>query len=389
MKHAYTVGILLIAFIQPAQSQPNVRIEPGQLPIILSAPHGGYLQPDDIKDRACAGCTTLTDAFTLELTDEISRALFDLTGKRPYVVINLLHRIKLDANRDIIDGADGDPKAELAWHEYHDAMASARSAVTDQFGKGLVMDMHGHGHDIQRLELGYLPAADEYRVSDVALNTSRGHRNTFNSLVATNPNGYSFAEIVRGPKSLGQYYENRGYPSVPSENTPFPLDGEPYFAGGYITQEYGSRHGGTVDAVQVEANRHGVRHTADQRRAFADSTAVILVDFFAHHYGIDLSTIGTSIDKEESMPMSLELAQNVPNPFNPKTVIRYRKSESSRTRLAIYDILGREVAVLVDGVQAAGGHRVEFDATNLASGIYLYRLVTPSGSLTKKMHLVK
>jgi N-formylglutamate amidohydrolase len=388
MKHTYFAAILLFAAIQSVHSQDYVRIEPGQLPIILSAPHGGYLVPIDIKDRTCAGCTTIADAFTLELTDEISRALFDLTGKRPHVVINLLDRIKLDANREIAEAADGDPKAEAAWHVYHNAMANARAAVTNEFGKGLVMDIHGHGHAIQRLELGYLPDEDELRVSDEALNTSRGHRNTFNSLVATNPNGYTFAELIRGPKSLGQYYVNRGYPSVPSETTPYPLEEEPYFAGGYITQQYGSRNGGTVDAVQIEANRHSVRHTADQRRAFADSTAVILVEFFSHHYGIDLMTIGTSIEKEE-LPKSLELAQNVPNPFNPKTVIRYRKSEIGRTRLTINDILGREIAVLVDGIQSAGEHQVAFDASNLSSGIYLYRLVTPSGSITKKMHLVK
>ncbi len=388
MKHTYFGAILFFAAIQPAQSQPYVRIEPGQLPIILSAPHGGYLLPAEIKDRACAGCTLISDSFTLELTDELSRALFDLTGKRPHVVINLLHRVKLDANRDLMDGADGDPISELAWQDYHDAMSEAQTNVTNDFGKGLVMDIHGHGHDIQRLELGYLPDEDELRVTDEALNTSRGHRNTFNSLVASNPNGYTFAQLIRGPKSLGQYFENRGYPSVPSEITPFPLVDEPYFAGGYITQEYGSRHGGTIDAVQVEANRHGVRHTADQRRAFADSTAVILAEFFAHHYGIDLMAIGTSIDKDKS-PMTFELAQNVPNPFNPKTVIRYRKSENGRTRLTIYDILGREIAVLVDGVQSAGEHQVDFDASKLASGMYLYRLVTPSGSITKKMHLVK
>ncbi len=389
MKHTYTAAIFLFAAIQPVHSQEYVRIEPGQLPIILSAPHGGYLVPDDIKDRTCAGCTTISDSFTLELTDEISRALFELTGKRPYVVINLLHRIKLDANRDIADGADGDPKAEAAWHVYHDAMAAAHTSVTNDFEKGLVMDIHGHGHDIQRLELGYLPDEDELRVSDDALNTSRGQRNTFNSLVATNPNGYSFAELIRGPNSLGQLYENRGYPSVPSETTPFPLEGEPYFAGGYITQEYGSRHVGTIDAVQVEANRHGVRHTADQRRAFADSTAVILLEFFDHHYNIDLMAIGTSIDKDESQPMSLELTQNVPNPFNPTTVIGFQLSVASLVSLKVFDMLGREIAVLVDGFQTAGEHQVQFDATNLSTGVYLYRLETTYGSITKKMHLVK
>lgn len=393
MKHILISAVLFSFAIRTSQAQPHIRVEPGQLPIILSAPHGGYLTPESMKDRTCAGCTTLRDDFTQELTDEIARALEQLTGKRPHVVVNQLARIKMDANRDLPDAADGDSLAALAWHAYHEAMDSAKASVTRTFGKGLVLDMHGHGHTIQRLELGYLPDEDELRVSDADLNASRGNRNTFNSLVATNVNGYTFAQLIRGPKSLGQMYENRGYPSVPSQTTPFPLIGEPYFAGGYITQRHGSRNGGTIDAVQVEANRSGVRHTADERRSFADSTARILVDFFLEHYGIDLMTVGTSIDKEESIPMSLELAQNVPNPFNPSTVIGFRVGEIHelpvRIRLSVYDVLGREVAVLLDGVMPSGRHQVSFDATGLSSGLYVYRLQTSEGALSRKMHLVK
>lgn len=388
MKHVLTAAMVLSIALPTAQAQTYVRIEPGELPIILSAPHGGYLVPLNIKDRTCAGCTTIADAFTLELTDELSRALFDLTGKRPHVVINLLDRIKLDANREIEEAADGDPRAEAAWHVYHDALAAARQRVTADFGKGLVLDIHGHGHDIQRLELGYLPDEDELRVSDADLNASRGARNTFNSLVATNPNGYTFAELIRGPKSLGQMYVDRGYPSVPSQTTPFPLVGEPYFAGGYITQQHGSRNGGVIDAVQLEANRHGVRQTADQRRAFADSTAKIMVDFFAHHYGIDLKAIGTSAEKSD-WPQHIELYPNYPNPFNPSTVIGFQLSVASQMSLSVFDLLGREISVLVDGFQSAGDHQVYFDASRLASGIYVYRLQTPSGSISRKMHLVK
>jgi N-formylglutamate amidohydrolase len=385
----FFASFLFVSFAIPtAQAQTFVRIEPGELPIILSAPHGGYLVPLNMKDRTCAGCTTIADAFTLELTDELSRALFDVTGKRPHVVINLLDRIKLDANREIEEAADGDPRAEAAWHVYHDALSAARQRVTADFGKGLVLDIHGHGHDIQRLELGYLPDEDELRVSDADLNASRGARNTFNSLVATNPNGYTFAELIRGPKSLGQMYVERGYPSVPSQTTPFPMVGEPYFAGGYIVQRHGSRNGGVIDAVQLEANRHGVRQTADQRRAFADSTAKIMVDFFAHHYGIDLKAIGTAAEESDS-PQQTELHQNFPNPFNPSTVIGFQLSVASQMSLSVFDILGREISVLIDGFQSAGEHQVFFHASRLASGIYVYRLQTPQGLISRKMHLVK
>lgn len=86
---------------------------------------------------------------------------------------------------------------------------------------------------------------------------------------------------------------------------------------------------------------------------------------------------------------SFELDANYPNPFNPSTVISYRKSEIGRVRLAVYDLLGREVAVLVDGMIPAGEHQVRFDASGLSSGVYLYRLETPQGVQTRKMTLVR
>jgi hypothetical protein len=100
--------------------------------------------------------------------------------------------------------------------------------------------------------------------------------------------------------------------------------------------------------------------------------------------------IDTSVDDDiNTSPFTTALDQNYPNPFNPKTVISYRKSEIGRTRLAVYDLLGREVAVLVDGVMPAGEHSVNFDASTLASGIYIYRLQAGSEVFTKRMSLIK
>jgi hypothetical protein len=74
-------------------------------------------------------------------------------------------------------------------------------------------------------------------------------------------------------------------------------------------------------------------------------------------------------------PMTYELFQNYPNPFNPTTVISYQLSAVSRVSLKIYDILGREVAQLVNEEQEPGGHQALFDARHYASGMYIYRLI--------------
>ena len=85
----------------------------------------------------------------------------------------------------------------------------------------------------------------------------------------------------------------------------------------------------------------------------------------------------------QRLPRSFALQQNYPNPFNPSTTISYQLGESGRVRLQVFDILGREVTTLTDGMQGAGPHVTTFDASRLASGVYIYRLsVQPSGSGT-------
>jgi glycosidase len=83
-----------------------------------------------------------------------------------------------------------------------------------------------------------------------------------------------------------------------------------------------------------------------------------------------------AVPESRGIPGVFALDQNYPNPFNPNTVLGFELPETGRVRLAVYDILGREVAVLVDGVYPAGRNTVTFDGTRLASGVYLCRLST-------------
>ncbi|MBM4165679.1 MAG: T9SS type A sorting domain-containing protein [Ignavibacteria bacterium] len=96
--------------------------------------------------------------------------------------------------------------------------------------------------------------------------------------------------------------------------------------------------------------------------------------------------------KENSLskPQNFSLEQNFPNPFNPKTVIRYSLSVNSTVTIKVYDILGNEVAMLMNNKEREPGkHEAQFDGTNLSSGIYFYRLTTNNFSETKKMILQK
>ncbi len=88
-------------------------------------------------------------------------------------------------------------------------------------------------------------------------------------------------------------------------------------------------------------------------------------------------------------PQELALMQNYPNPFNPATTIIYQLPATSRVELKVFDILGRDVATLVNGEQAAGGHSVRWDAGGYPSGVYFYRLTTDATHNIGKMILQK
>ncbi len=91
----------------------------------------------------------------------------------------------------------------------------------------------------------------------------------------------------------------------------------------------------------------------------------------------------------EELPDAFALVGNYPNPFNPTTQIRFAVPEAAHVKLAVFDMLGRQVRVLIDGVRKAGTHEATFDAATLPSGTYLYRLDTPQGAFVGSMLLVK
>ena len=112
----------------------------------------------------------------------------------------------------------------------------------------------------------------------------------------------------------------------------------------------------------------------------------------------NVQNIGESIDKKNYLvinfngltnPESYDLAQNYPNPFNPTTIIKYQIPEDGIVSLKIYDILGKEIKTLVNEHKPTGRYEINFDASNLASGVYIYRIQINDFTSVKKMILLR
>lgn len=251
-----------------------IEFVPGDAPVIVSAPHGGVLMPGEIPDRR--GVTD-RDVNTEELARLFAEEFYRLTGKRPHLVINLLHRKKLDANRPAKEAAEGNPIALEAWHEFHRYIEEAKAYALDRYGWGFYLDLHGHSHAHQRVELGYALSAETLRLPDEALNRYAGE-STLQPVCRHPGEPPDLAGLLRGPTSLGTLLERRGVPSVPSVETPAPLDGWSFFSGGYNVRRHGALGGGTIHGVQVEVSRNW-RSTPTALTRFARALAEATADF--------------------------------------------------------------------------------------------------------------
>jgi hypothetical protein len=274
----------------------------GNAPVIYSAPHGGALTPSEIPDRTAGNCggdaTTSTDLNTIELVRAMQARHLARFGTYPHLIINHLARRKLDANRTALEAACGDAEALIALGEWHDFIDAAKATVLQASGRGWYMDMHGHGHSIQRLELGYLLTGAQLDLSSASLDANAAYEDTASMRTISESSPLSFSALLRGPSSLGTLYANNGFPSVPSSSMPGP-SGDSYFSGGDNTRRhtcgaeanaFGGTTAGNICGVQIEANYTGVRDNATNRDRFGDATAIVLEQYLSTHWGLTLGS---------------------------------------------------------------------------------------------------
>jgi hypothetical protein len=144
----------------------------------------------------------------------------------------------------------------------------------------------------------------------------------------------------------------------------------------------------TLYSIQFKASEHP--GCVGMKLGIGFRNASSLIDSWIGLDNVLVSNLkATGLRGSPPVPASVSLAQNYPNPFNPSTEIQYSLEAAARVRLSVFDLAGREAAVLEDGMRGAGEHRLSFSAAGLSSGVYICRLETDAGVVTRRMVLQK
>lgn len=252
----------LAAGIATGQAPPIdkalLMVRPGDSAIILSAPHGGTIAITGVPVREGAGVkkfATVRDDGTEVLAPMVAERLEKLTGKQPHLVVALFQRKCVDVNRPAGDAFESD-KAKPYYEAYHAALAKARETVIARHGRGLLIDIHGQGADKEAVFRG-----------------TNGFK-TVTHLFERSGKG-----ALLGKGGLLGELAIRKHKIIPANDSDDKED--PRYNGGYIVQTYGSKSGGTMDAVQLELGAK-LRRTPG-REAFADDLADSIAAFATNH----------------------------------------------------------------------------------------------------------
>jgi len=261
-----------------------VRHWPGELQVVISVPHDGAARPAEIADRKTG--VVVRDTHAAALATAMRDAMRARFGRAPHLVFCDLSRRKVDCNRDIKEGAQGEPTAEKVWKEYHAMIDEAERDVLRRFPHGLYLDVHSHGHANKRMELGYLLTADDLRQPDEKLDhdPSFPRKSSIRWLAERTQAGFS--ELVRGRSSMGGLLEERGVAAVPS-HLQRPEKGEPYFTGAFDIAAHGSRDKAQLDGIQFEVPGP-MRDTDEHRAATAKAVAEAVEVYFRTHFRTEL-----------------------------------------------------------------------------------------------------
>jgi len=326
---------------------------PGNLPIIIVAPHAGELKPDSLPDIQTRGRDNGTMDLTLLLKDSIPAIL---NGCMPHIIINHVHASKFSPVNVKLKAAGTHPWATQAWDEFHEFIDSAKAQVTADWGAGHYFEIHGNGHSNKWTEVGLGISKSYLNQGDSAI-LSRSNNTTVGNLITNG--GVDLLELINGETSLGGMLMNKGWKSVPSPTFPSP-DTNGFFYAGWNTWKHGSNKAGSIDATHLE-NYWEFMVKSVNKYKYAGDVAHSMIDFMKIHYKMDLDC--SVLSQPEILAVN-EL-KIYPNPSTGKVFVTISNPEIVE-KLEVVNIFG---SVIYQAPKIERNQQI-----NLENGFYFFRV---------------
>lgn len=266
------LALTVLSTVANAEDAMEVFFEPGNIPVLITAPHGGSNQPSGVPERTGTNIdgnsvidfVKVKDSYTKTIAKNIADEYEDLYGTRPYVVAANFHRKYIDANRTI-NNAIEHVNAQPFYNFYHQKVNQYIQQIKQNYQRGLLLDIHGQASLPDKIV--------------------RGSRNGFS--VVNLVNRHSWQSVV-GAHSIFGNLAYQGYQleplnsSVPDTSTPIV---ENYFPGGNTIKAYGSQNQHGLEALQLEIGKN-IRFSSSARTQLAIDMANNINDFIKHYFCI-------------------------------------------------------------------------------------------------------
>lgn len=270
-----TISVSSLAQKVHFDDQKWVEYVEGNIPLVISVPHGGRITVDTLPFRDCKEASTVSDARTIELARAIQDYFNEKYNLTPHIIISHISRKHVDQNRELENGATcGHKSNEKPWHTFHNWVDSALNLATANGNRAMYIDLHGHGHKNQRLEVGYnLTTTDLQAILDNTFDSSTKYHSITNLLNLEN--SLNFKDMIFGENAFGTLLANRALPATPSKQDLVPAQGEAFFSGGDNTRRFTGKDYPNVFGLQIECNRDSRSDAQRKDTAKAISDAAV------------------------------------------------------------------------------------------------------------------
>lgn len=294
-----------------AQADTLVTTQPGELPIIISAPHDGTLDVPNAQPRRGIGLeakpggfVTARDTGTSDLAQAIANRIAEHFGKRPYLVINHAHRKFMDPNRPPQEAYE-ESATQAVYEQYHNFLSQACSEVRDRYQSGLLLDIHGQGS----------------RRDTVFRGTQNGRT----------------VQLLKDRFGEGAHSGNESFFAMLRERKlivyPDPLDGteQAGFTGGFIVRNYGSHTPFAIDAMQLEFG--GLYRSVENRDSAAAAIADAVLEYSRIYLKLTVSQKDRILFAARSSDTALEAVDLNDSRFVDVAIYTGEGASSKRTKL--------------------------------------------------------